>query len=830
MKNNLILIWIALLFWSCQDVQEPSKTRIPLSDNWTFKAQEDKGWQEATVPGVVHLDLLNLSLIDDPYVGIKEDSLQWIGQKTWEYLCEFKSTDFKDDKNIDLVFDGLDTYANVYFNDSLILMADNMYRTWRLPIKPLLKEHNNAIRIEFLPAEQINQERLEKNPQKLPDYRAFTRKAPYHFAWDWGPKFITAGIWKSVYIETWGNAKINQVQLIQDSLKTEKAFLSANIQIENLEKAAYQCVIKDVKSNKILAQQNINSNKAAIAFEIEHPKLWWTHDLGEANLYEISVVLMKDGILIDSQNQTIGLRTIELVQENDAAGRSFYFKLNGKTLFIKGANYIPNDNFLPRVSKKDYEEVIASAVWANMNMLRVWGGGIYESDYFYNLCDQNGILVWQDFMFACAMYPGDSAFLENVKQEAIDNVIRLRHHPSIALWCGNNEIDNGWKDWGWQKQLGYSKEDSLAVWSDYQKLFHQLLPNVINTYDKDRSYWPSSPEFGWGHDENMNYGDSHYWGVWWGFEPFDIFNQKVPRFMSEYGFQALPNYKTIEAFTDPSERFMVSKTLQAHQKHARGFETIHHYLRNNYKSPESLEDYTYISQLLQAEGMKIAIEAHRRNQPHCMGTLYWQLNDCWPVCSWSSIDYFKRKKASHYFVKEAYKPIILSTQTENNQLDVYAISNAQESKDLSLIVEQYSFEGKLLNQTEQAFQLSTNNSIIAQSFDLSKFQEQTKFYLYIKLLEADSVIDEDYYYSGKIKDLALPKAELKIESSKDRGEYKIILSSSVLTKNIELVSNIEGEFSENYFDLNANIKKSIYFYPKEEGVLKIKYRCINNLY
>ncbi len=825
--RNYLFIAFVLLLVSCENNKPNIKTE--LSDSWQFKSEQDSKWLTATVPGVTHLDLINHGIIKDPYFGIIEDSLQWIGEKVWEYKTEFSAKDFIGFNNIDLVFEGLDTYSEIYLNDSLILITDNMYRTWRYDVKPLLKDEVNTLLINFLAVEEINNLKIKSNSQKLPDERAFTRKAPYHFGWDWGPKYLTAGIWKPVFIEAWQSARIDNIHIIQDSLKTETAFLSAVINLDTDSKSEYKCIIKDVNSNFIYSEEIITNDNNTIQFEIIDPKLWWTKELGDANLYDINIELYKEDLLIDSISQKIGLRTIELVQVKDSIGKSFYFKLNGKTVFIKGANYIPNDNFLPRVSNQTYEEVIESAVWANMNMLRVWGGGIYEDDYFYELCDKNGILVWQDFMFSCAMYPGDSAFMESVKQEAIDNVIRLRNHPSIALWCGNNEVDNGWKDWGWQKQLKYSKEDSLKVWNDYKALFHEILPEVISNYDSQRDYWPSSPEYGWGHKENFTNGDSHYWGVWWGFEPFEVFNTKVPRFMSEYGFQALPNYKTIEEYSDSSERYKESKTLVAHQKHARGFETINHYMKNDYNTPSELEDYTYISQLLQAEGMTIAIEAQRRNQPHCMGTLYWQLNDCWPVCSWSSVDYFKRKKASHYFVKEAYKPIIVSYEVHNDSIDVFSISNSDKKRNMKMVIQQYELSGNLLNTQFRDVSLESNSSKIIISLEEKNPDFRDKTYFYITLIENEEVLDEKFIYFNKVKDIKLPKSTLKINKVKEANKYKIEISSDVLIKNLELISDIEGEFSENYFDMNAGNSKIIYFYPKENKELNIKYRCINNL-
>jgi beta-mannosidase len=515
------------------------------------------------------------------------------------------------------------------------------------------------------------------------------------------------------------------------------------------------------------------------------------------------------------------------VKKPDTIGKSFYFKLNGKAVFIKGANWVPDDNFLPLLTAQDYKKLIEQAVWANFNMLRVWGGGIYESDDFYNRCDKNGILVWQDFMFACNMYLGDTAFVNNVKHEAIDNIIRLRNHPSIALWCGNNEIDNAWKDWGWQKQLGYTKQDSTEIWNNYLKIFENLLPDLVNKYDGTRDYHPSSPTYGWGHKENFTQGDSHYWGVWWGHEPYEVFNSKIGRFMSEYGFQALPNIKSIKQFTPENQLYIGSESLKTHQKHPTGYQTIDEYLQQYYKPTTNLEDYIYLSQLTQAEGITTAIEAHRRAMPVCMGTLYWQFNDAWPVTSWSSIDYYGRKKALHYFVKQAYKPTIISSIEKNDSINIYVISDKQTKQNLELKIYYQDFYGKIIFKDSIKI-TAKNNSFIAYQIPKKKLQNKKQnSFIYTELYQDSELLDNDFYYFTKPKNLQLPEAEINIEVRNKISYFIVELQSNILVKNIELIANLDGEFSNNFFDLLPNTKKEVRFYKKEKGELKIEYKCLN---
>ncbi|UPT69479.1 MAG: hypothetical protein M0D53_09800 [Flavobacterium sp. JAD_PAG50586_2] len=376
------------------------------------------------------------------------------------------------------------------------------------------------------------------------DEKVFTRKAQYHYGWDWGPRFVTSGIWKKVSLQFWNKAHITNVKCNQ--LSAEKGELQFVTEIQSTVQGKFQLRIND-KTKVINLKKGIN--RIVIPYTIENPKLWWPNGLGSPHLYPFQINLLQNTVSLSKKELRIGLRTIELIQEKDEMGKSFYFKVNGEPVFMKGANYIPPDSFLPRATDSVYKSIVKKAKNANMNMLRVWGGGVYADDAFYNECDENGILVWQDFMFACAMYPGNDDYVNNVKNEVIDNVNRLQNHPSIALWCGNNEIDEGWHNWGWQKQYKYSAQDSAKIWNDYQKLFHQLIPKTLDSlFSKDKNrYWPSSPSIGWGKKESLTQGDSHYWGVWWGKEPFDVYEKKVGRFMSEYGFQGMPALETLQS-------------------------------------------------------------------------------------------------------------------------------------------------------------------------------------------------------------------------------------------------------------------------------------------
>lgn len=673
---------IVLTIWSCSQ-SDRSPSRINLHEGWQFSQQGTSEWRSADVPGVIHTDLLKHGLIPHPWKGTNELDVQWVEEENWDYKMEFSLDDGQLNKNnINLVFEGLDTYAEVLLNGSSILSANNMFRSWDIPIKSLLNEGSNSLEVRFSSPIAYHKSTIDSMAYELPagsetgDYKVspFTRKAPYHFGWDWGPRLVTSGIWRPVYLELWDRAKIEDVQIIQNILTDEMAQLQANVILISQHE---EKVVIDVFDESVEVELKSGKNTVSIPFTIEDPKRWWPNGWGESNMYKIPVSLSQNDHLIDNDTVRIGLRTVELIQENDSIGESFYFKINGEPIFAKGANYIPQSHFLPSVTESQYRSLISSAKDAHMNMLRVWGGGIYENDLFYELCDENGILVWQDFMFAGSMYPGDSAFLENVKQEVIENVVRLRNHPSIIHWNGNNEIDVAWKNWGWQDQYGYSKEDSASIWQDYLTLFHDLIPDLLNDLD-DRPYTITSPLSNWGTPENFNYGSMHYWGVWHGQDDFEAYDNNVGRFMSEYGFQSFPNMETISYFSDSADWDLESTVMIHHQKSYVGNGMILKNIRKYFSEPKDFSDFVVKSQKTQAKAMQIAIDAHRLNKGHCWGSLYWQLNDCWPGPSWSSIDVFGREKEFHVNLKTLFAPIAIIPNNTNGLRSIWVINDTLE--------------------------------------------------------------------------------------------------------------------------------------------------------
>lgn len=843
----LFTIWFAAF---CLLASAQNMERSLNNVKWVFRNVKDKTWHPAKVPGTVHTDLLNNHLIPDPYFRDNEKSLQWIDTAEWEYQCNIDITkqEFSKD-HIELNFKGLDTYAKVYLNNVLIIQADNMFRAWSADIKPQARIGNNILRIIFASATKRGKEEATKLPYTLPgEDKVFTRKAQYQYGWDWGPRFITCGIWKDVQLKCWNTARIHTIQSVQETLTDSLAVLLFHLTIEsdldgnaNISIATNSHLPAQSNFSKLL-QLKKGVHQYAVKRIIKNPKRWWCNGLGNPYLYSFSFKL-KTNSLLDEKTITIGLRTIEWVNEKDSIGTSFYFKVNGKPVFMKGANFIPLDNFIPRVSKGDYQWMVKNAAAANMNMLRVWGGGIYEQDDFYEQCDRNGILVWQDFMFACAMYPGDSAFINNVSVEAKEQVERLSNHPCIALWCGNNEVDEGWENWGWQKQYNYSPKDSSAIARNYDVLFNHRLKDIVATYGHSWAYWPSSPGIGWGRKESLLHGDSHYWGVWWGMEPFETYNKKTGRFVSEYGFQGMPAVTTLSGVgifkttgdsnrmkekMNPSFAEIDSAVLKVHQKHPTGFETINTYLLRDYKMPKNnFVHYTYISQLLQADGLRTAIEAHRRNKPYCMGSLYWQLNDCWPVTSWSTIDYRHHFKAAHYQVKRSFKDVIISVTENHDSCFVYIISDLQRSIiNARLTISLNGLDGKVFWSKVMRVVIDSNASKMMYAFPKSILDGNEVGHLFMHTIvgvhDGASILADNVHYFVQPKDLQLQKPDFTLTEGINHSVQSFTINSSTLMKNAMItIENQEINLSDNFVDLLPDQPVTFYL-PKMKRIKHLK--------
>jgi beta-mannosidase len=734
---------------------------------------------------------------------------------------------------VELDFKGLDTYAEVFLNGEKVLSADNMFREWDANVKELLKEGNNELHIVFrspivegikkydaqgyvIPVSDNDLAKIGKvEGDKM--VSIYTRKAGYHFGWDWGPRLVTSGIWRPVTLQAWNKAKIENLQIIQNSVAEDKATFTAVFEIEAVDNGkAYISIQNDsvtlVKSS-IELQKGVQ--KYDVDFEIQNPKLWWTNGLGEAHLYNILGELEVSGAKT-SEETRIGIRTLELVRDKDDIGTSFYFKLNGHPVFMKGANYIPNDVFLPRVTEENYRKVVETARVSNNNMLRIWGGGVYEEDFFYDLCDEAGILVWQDFMFACAMFPGDDAFLENVKLEAIDNVKRLRNHPSIGLWCGNNEILAAWKGWGWQrKEEAKSQENADKIWKAYEDIFHKVLPGVVAEYDSQRSYWASSPSSGEGIPADLVNGDEHYWGVWWGKQPFQTYATHLPRFMSEYGFQSFPEIATVRKYATPEDYDIFSEVMKSHQRSSIGNGTIEYYMLQEYKKPKDFESFLYVNHVLQAEGIKFGLEGHRRAMPFCMASLYWQINDVWPVASWSSTDYYQNWKALQYYVKKGFEQVLISPYIDDIKFKVGVINDRLENINAEMKLKLMDFDGRVIWESASLVTIDANSSKVFYEVNKAEFtyeyrNEIDQSVFVCELLENGKTLSKNTFFFKPFKELKITKPNVEFEVEKVESGFDIQLETDKLAKNVYLqIADEQGFFSDNYFDLLPNEKATI---------------------
>ncbi|GAB4315633.1 MAG: glycoside hydrolase family 2 TIM barrel-domain containing protein [Bacteroidales bacterium] len=792
---------------------------------WMFRMAGDSVWRPASVPGTVHTDLLNNGLIDDPFFGTNEEKLQWIDKHDWIYRTYIEpAPELLKKRRIDLIVKDIDTYSTILLNDSVILHTDNMFRTYRTDVKGLLHQGKNRLEIRlespvkrglalrnshtcwYPGAENDQSERGGLGDQRV---APFLRKAQYHFGWDWGPRLVTSGIGAPVELCGWDNVWFDDVRFRLENLTPERADAAFDITIEIIKPGIYQLhgVIDSIslpaQSLELAEGDTIVRVNAGIA----HPRLWWPNGEGEQYLYNARFTLTDTENRQISDSLRFGIRTVALEQKPDSAGSSFAFIINGKPLFMKGANYIPQDVFLPRVTPGQYRQLLLSAKEAGMNMLRVWGGGVYERDLFYDLCDELGLMVWQDFMFACAMYPGDKAFLNNVSREVSQQVIRLRNHPSIVLWCGNNEILTAWDHWGWQEQLRERAPAACTdtVWNAYDTLFHRMIPDILNRLDPGRPYWSSSPQSAQGLPDSFVSGDYHYWGVWWGGEPFENYYERVGRFMSEYGFQSFPAYSSIREFTRPEDRYFDSEVMTAHQRSSIGNATITRYLERYFGIPDNFEHLVYLSQLLQAKGMQMAVEAHRSRMPWCMGSLLWQLNDCWPVASWSIIDYYGRRKAAWYAVRKANLPVILALERRDSLLVVTAVNDTPDSIRANLILETRTFDGTLLSNLSLPVTLPPHSASAVGKYNIANLNptETANAFLFAQLRQDESVISENHILFLNEKDVDFPEPRItgRVMVSNDNWIF-LHLRSDNFVRGV-MLQDRASEFNpgDNFFDL-----------------------------
>lgn len=817
-----------------------------LTGRWQFRETGTDEWLPATVPGGVHTDLLELGRIPDPFVGDNEKYLMWVAQKDWSYRRTIIPDEaLLSEEKITLVCDGLDTLAEVTLNGQVIGTTNNMFRQHRLDVTDLLQSGENELTISFASTvdyivQHHNRRPLKTVRQPIPG-APHIRKAPYMYGWDWGPTLPPIGIWKDIRLEGHSTARLDDVHLRQFH-EDKTVTVSAAVTVEQWGNSPLTALLHLLAPDgtQQVAQAAIEDSRATVQITIPNPALWWPNGYGEQPLYQATLSLSADEELCDTRQYKIGLRTIELRQEADEWGTSFHFAVNDVPIFAKGSNWIPADSFPSRISDTHMEHLINSAAASHQNMLRVWGGGLYEEERFYDLCDKYGLLVWQDFVFSCSIYPLDEPpFLENLENEVRDNVRRLRHRACLALWCGNNEMEWGWETWGWapldldeagqtlvadmarrfplvrqllsrMEERGQPLSDWRALQTAYLEFFHTTLPQWVATLDPDTPYWPSSPSSNMPfHDVNaQTQGDIHYWGVWHDREPFTAYRILYPRFISEFGFQSLPPIETIKTFANEADWNLTSYIMEYHQRGNHGNGLIISQMTAAYRMPKDFQSLVYLSMVQQAEGIRTGVEHWRRHMNRVHGSLYWQLNDCWPVASWSSIDYHGRWKALHYAAKRFYAPILLSVEDEDKRMSIYVTSDLPEPWPGTIRWSLETLSGEvLLAQDEETISVAPLSATHVRTLDFADQvgdDNQQNVVFICELWHANSRVALTVTPFIPDKHLALTDPKLKADVSLKDDKVVITVTGMSLARFIELkISGVDVIFDDNYADLPA---------------------------
>ncbi len=822
MKKLSLLVLMLLPFFGFAQT-------LSLNDGWTFSQAGKETWYEAEVPGSVQRDLIRHKVLPDPFYGTNEKLIQWVEDENWDFKKSFTVTaDQLAHDDAVIFFEGLDTQADVFLNGSRILRSENMFVGHKVSVKNLLKEGENSLYIRFYsPIQSLMPARLTAgydypagNDHRDEKLSIYNRKAPYHFGWDWGIRIVQMGIWKPVSLTFYDNARIDDFYVKQTKVTKEKAEIENIIEIySNKEISAILNVSAfDGKTEVQLQSKNVELKKGkntfSVPFTINNPKRWMPTGWGEQHLYDFTAKITIDNQGIAQKSEKIGLRSVRLVQEADEHGKSFYFELNGIPLFAKGANYIPGEIFTTQQTSDYYEKLFDNMEAANMNFVRVWGGGIYENEEFYRQADERGIVVWQDFIFGCVPYPSDNDFLQNVRNEVVYNIKRLRNHASLAFWCGNNEVEEGLQHWGWDKQ--YSAEIYNNWLKGYDKTFRELIPGLVNEFDGTRSYIHGSPyDSNWGNPETFASSDVHDWGLWYGHLPFEGMADRLPRFASEFGFQSFPEMKVIRSFAPEDQWSLESDVMKVHQKASTGNSLIKKYMDMYYHEPKNFEDFVYIGLVMQGNGMEESVEAMRRGRDYCMGALYWQINDDWPVVSWSSIDYYGNWKAQHYRMRDVFAPLALGVKFQDNQLNYYTMSDyLNDMNNLQLTVQVVDFNKGVVKQLKEKVNAKANASHIVKTINVAELVSETdKANSMIRAWLSDSkghkISTKDYFFYWPNK-LNLPQTDVKTSVKYADGKYTVTLTSARLAKDVFVETPIMGaQFTDNFIDLLPGEKKVI---------------------
>lgn len=824
----------------------------PLAADWSFRLLpgDARGaahpglqqWRTAQVPGAVHTDLLAQGVIPDPYVGAPEADLQWIGLADWEYRARFDvDAATLARAHAELAFQGLDTFATVSLNGKPLLQANNSHRTWRARVDGRLRATGNELRIvlrspirTLLPGVQAMPHKIAGNyPSPYGDEPKdamvgnFVRKPGYHFGWDWGPRYVTAGIWRPVLLDSWDAQRLTDVAVHTRALDAAHADLAITVQVESAARgtAAVRVEMLDPDGVSVaridrVASLRAGDNAITVPVSLKQPRRWWPAGQGEQARYTVRATLAPESATPRRIEQRIGLRTVELRREADRqGGQGFAFVINGVPIFAKGANVIPFDMFPARIDAARIRRELTAARDANMNMLRNWGGGYYEDDAFFDIADELGLLVWQDFMFGGGMQPGyDPAFRANVVAEARDNVRRLRHHPSVVLWCGNNEEETAWKDWGHGRDLTAADPAFAAkVWQGYVDLFGNDLRQVVAEEGLGVPYWSSSPSNDLDDKANdSTRGDKHYWQVWGNPAlPVTAYLRETPRFMSEYGLQAWPSLRTLDGIIPVAEQQVDSATVRAHQKFmaGEGNQRLLKYIEDEYGAPRDFPAFVYLSQVMQADGIQLAALHHRASRPYTMGSLYWQLNDVWPGASWSSIDYAGRWKALHFHAKRFFADRAVAALRDDGVTRVSLLNDRQQGFQATWRLRVIDLDGTLRHQQRHTVALPPLSALEVGRYEdasLLHGADPTRTVAVVELLDGTQVLSQQVVYFAAAKDLALTRTKIDSDLRADGEGYVLTLRSPTLVRALWIdFDDRDATLDDNALDLVPGEAKTL---------------------
>ncbi|HEX4262891.1 MAG TPA: glycoside hydrolase family 2 protein [Verrucomicrobiae bacterium] len=794
----------------CRGATVSKPRRLTLNGNWQVAQAGENDWIAATVPGCVHTDLLAAGKIPDPFYRDNEKSVQWVGKSNWLYKRAFEVPEevIQSDRVL-LRCEGLDTLACVKINGREIGKTDNMFRTWEFDVKPALNAGQNTIEILFTsPYGYMEQREHGPEPDKFVKERAWVRKEPCSFGWDWGPVLPSCGIWRNIRLEAFNQARIDNVLIEQNHDQKDRVRLDVHVAAEIVRPGRplkAQLTVRHDGRRVATTEIEMTGANGRGSVEVKHPKLWWPAGMGEQALYEVQIELADaDGNALDTTSRRIGLRTLKMTEATP--DKPLFFEVNGVPFFAKGANWIPADSFPNRVKPDALRRYMADAAAVNMNFLRFWGGGYYEDDALFDACDELGLCIWLDFKFACAAYPAfDPGFMESVKHEASDNLQRLRHHPCIAVWCGNNEISllNMTETW---------TDDHMSR-ADYQKLFKELLAQQVKAYAPEANYVSGSPDC----------GDTHYWQVWHGPAMFEAYREQSG-FMSEFGYQSFPEPKTVRAFTNEADRAAVtSPVMRWHQRsngsdgNQRMVDMIQHY----FNPPKDFDTTLWLSQITQAHGIKMGAEHWRQTMPQSMGCVFWQYNDTWPGMSWSSVDYFGRWKALHYAARKFYAPILVSglEHPQNGTIDIFVTSDLLKPRRGKLTWNVTNLDGQSLARESMHVELPAQKSALAKTIDLGEHVRKLGASGLLAWLQLDvdgKTVSENLVTLTHPKELKLtdPQLSTKIEKSRDDFQVTIESKKPALWTWFE-IDGVDARFSDNFFHLKPNAPERISVEPSK---------------